>query len=117
MPDLKCAKCPQIFSTVSNKLKHERNMHSREKETQLKKLFKKSSTRSHGCSICGRFFSTNSNMNRHKNAAHSETVKRFDCSKCTKTYSTQGNLKLHLVSYHVHRKKKADRTGEYFDMV
>lgn len=111
MSNLSCGKCLKIFSTISNKLKHERNMHSRKKDRQNKKLFQKSAIRSHGCLDCGRYFTTNSNMNRHKNSAHSETI-RFDCPKCPKNYTTKGNLKLHLGKHHVQQKQKTGKSGK-----
>lgn len=40
-----CSKCSEYFSTNSNRLKHDRNMHSKEKEQNKKKIFEQSPDR------------------------------------------------------------------------
>lgn len=98
--DLRCKFCSKPYSTKSNKLKHERNMHSAEKKKKIEQMFKRSKTRKYPCSVCGIFFTTNSNMNRHKRD-HSTVPKRvFPCVFCRKGYTTRGNLKLHVNKDH-----------------
>lgn len=106
--DLRCKFCFKPFSTKSNKLKHERKMHSAKKKKEIARKFKRSSTRSHPCSVCGFYFTTNSNMNRLKREAHNTgPKKKFRCNVCNKRYATKGNLKLHL---ECHKKQSRNPT-------
>lgn len=107
----KCENCLQQFSSNSNKLKHERNVHSTEKKAKQQEKFEQSSTRPYGCLTCNQFFSTISNKNRHEKNTHFEVFEKFvDCDLCEKTFASKGNLKLHMQSQHIKVNKKGKQS-------
>lgn len=101
MMSLQCEECLKVFSTISNRLKHERNMHNKDKMNKEMERYQQSPSHPYGCTACGQYFSTLSNKYRHERDLHFEVFERFvECDICKKSYSSKGNLIIHMKSFH-----------------
>ena len=79
----KCQFCEKTFASVSNRQRHEKEMHNGERIL---------------CSHCSASFSREESRSRHYNSAHNSST--FECEACKQSFKNQRNLLHHKKAKH-----------------
>ena len=80
--EVRCPLCPKLSRTFSEKEKHVKAVHLRE--------------RSFKCEKCPKAFTDQTPLKYHTRTTHGDDTNLFQCTHCDKKYTTKVNLEKHL---------------------